>query len=105
MRVMRTATFNINVLSQHLFWDVDLQLLTFQDNKQFIVKRILEYGLFSDWKQLNQHLDINEIADIVSNIKDLDYRSLSFISAISKRPKEKFICYTIKQSTAQHLTF
>ena len=102
---MKPSTFNINVLSQHLFWDVDVQLLTFQDNKQFIVKRILEYGLFSDWMQLNQHLDINEIADIVSNIKDLDYKSLSFISTISKRPKEQFLCYTTKQSTAQHLTF
>jgi hypothetical protein len=46
---MKTETFNINSLSPHIFWDVDIKLLTLKDNKQFIVKRILEYGLFSDW--------------------------------------------------------
>jgi len=102
---LKSATFNINLLSPHLFWDVDIQLLTFKDNKQFIVKRILEYGLFSDWLQLNQYLDIDEIADVVSNIKDLDYKSLSFIATISKRPKEKFLCYTTQQSTAPHWNF
>ena len=102
---MKPETFNINLLSPHIFWDVDIQLLTLKDNKQFIVKRILEYGLFSDWMQLNQHMDIDEIADVVSNIKDLDYKSLSFISTISKRPKEEFICYTIKQSIAPHWNF
>lgn len=102
---MKPATFNIKLLSPHLFWDVDIQTLTFKDNKQFIVKRILEYGLFSDWIQLNQHLNINEIADVVSNIKDLDYKSLSFIASVSKRPKEKFLCYTTQQSTAPHWNF
>jgi len=102
---MKPETFNINLLSPHIFWDVDIQLLTLKDNKQFIVKRILEYGLLSDWMQLNQHMDIDEIADVVSNIKDLDYKSLSFISTISKRPKEKFLCYTTQQSTAPHWNF
>jgi hypothetical protein len=102
---MKPAAFNLNVLSPHLFWDVDSQWLTFKDNKQFVVKRILEYGLFSDWIQLNQYLDIDEIADIVSNIKDLDYKSLSFISTISRRPREKFLCYTIQQSTPPHWNF
>ena len=102
---MKSGTFNINLLSAHLFWDVDIQRLTFEDNKQFIVKRILEYGLFSDWMLLNQHLNINEIADEVSMIKDLDYKSLSFIATISKRPIEKFLCYTTQQSTAPHWNF
>ena len=102
---MQTDTFKISALSPHLFWDVDISKLSLHDNKQFIVKRILEYGLLSDWMQLNQYLDINEIADIVSGIKDLDCKSLSFIATLSKRPKEKFLCYTTQQSTAQHWNF
>ena len=102
---MKSKIFNISTLSTHLFWDVDIHTLTFKDNKSFIVKRILEYGLLSDWMQLNRYLDLDEIADIVSGIKDLDYKSLSFIATISKKPKENFLCYTTQQSTAAHWNF
>ena len=95
---MESITFNINTLSPHLFWDVDIRELSLKVNKEFIVKRILEYGLLTDWLQLSKSLDIEEIADAVSNIRDLDPKSLSFIAVISKRPKEKFLCYTIQQS-------
>ena len=102
---MKTEAFNINLLSPHLFWDVDIQKVTFKDNKQFVVKRILEYGLLSDWMKLSKHLDINEIADSVANVKDLDCKSLSFIATLSKRPKENFLCYTTKQLTKSHWPF
>ena len=102
---MESATFNISSLSPHLFWDVDIKQLNFNDNKQFIVKRILEYGLLSDWMLLNHFLNIDEIADIVLQIKELDYKSLSFIAVLSKRPKEKFLCYTTQLSITPHLNF
>ena len=102
---MKPGAFNINLLSPHLFWDVDVRKITFKDNKQFVIKRILEYGLLSDWMQLCNHLKINEIADAVSNVKDMDCKSLSFIASISKRPKEHFLCYTTKQSTISHSPF
>lgn len=102
---MEPDTFNIRSLSPHLFWDVDIKQLNFNDNKQFIVKRILEYGLLSDWVLLNHFLNIDEIADIVLQIKELDYKSLSFIATLSKRPKEKFLCYTTQQSITPHLNF
>ena len=102
---MGSTVFNVNALSPHLFWDVDIHMLSLKVNKEFIVKRILEYGLLSDWLQLSKSLNIEEIADAVSNIRDLDYKSLSFIAAISKRPKEKFLCYTIQQSNPLHWNF
>lgn len=102
---MKSGTFNINTLSPHLFWDVDINKLSFNINREFIIKRILEYGLLTDWMQLNRHLEIDEIADIVSGIKDLDNKSLSFIAAISKIPIEKFLCYTTQQSTTPHWNY
>jgi hypothetical protein len=102
---MKSTSFDIKTLSPHLFWDVDIKKLSFEDNKGFIVKRILEYGLFSDWIELNMSLNIDEIADAVSTVRELDYKSLSFIAAISKRPKEKFKCYTTQQSTPPHWNF
>jgi len=102
---MKPAKFNIDLFSNHLFWDVDIQKLSLKNDKRFIVKRILEYGLLSDWIELNNYLDIEEIADAVSNIKDLDYKSLSFIAAISKRRRENFLCFTTQQSIISHWDF
>ena len=102
---MKPKAFNIDLLSPHLFWDVERSKVTFRSNKKFIIKRILEYGLLSDWMELCKHLDINQIADLVSDVKDMDDKSLSFIAAMSKRPKERFLCYTMKQSTNPHLLF
>lgn len=102
---MKPGAFDINQLSPYLFWDVDVNSVTINDNKQFVIKRVLEYGLLSDWLELSSYFSIGEIADAVSNIKDLDNKSLSFIAAISKRPKESFLCYTMKRSTITHSPF
>ena len=96
---------NIDNFSSHLFWDIDKNELSFETNKDFIVKRILEYGLLHDWTQLNKFLDINEITSIAKRFKKLDKRAVSFIATISNTPKKHFKCYTTKQSTPQHWNF
>ncbi len=95
----------INDLSAHLFWDVDRSSLTFAKNEKLIVQRVLDYGLFSDWKILTQQYDIQKIANIAMQIKDLDKKSVSLISLLSGIPKNKFKCYTINPSTTQHWNF
>jgi hypothetical protein len=96
---------DINNLSPHLFWDVDKDSINADENKQFIVRRVLEYGLLSDWVLIYHHYGLDEITSITLQIKDLDAKSLSFISALSKKPKEEFRCFTTKQSTPQHWNF
>jgi hypothetical protein len=102
---MSKSILNINNLSPHLFWDVEISSINIEENKQFIVQRILEYGLLSDWTQLYHYYGIEEIATIAMQIKDLDNKSLAFITAISKLPKEKFRCFTTQQSIPQHWNF
>ena len=34
--------------------------------------------------------------------RDLDIKSITFISLLSKIPKEKFLCYTTKQLNLKH---
>lgn len=91
--------------SPHLFWDVDAMQLDEEKHKQFIIQRVLQYGLMEDWIVLRQSIQIEEIAGIAANIKDLDDKSCSFISALSKKPKEEFLCYSTKQSTPPHWNF
>ena len=96
---------NIKDLSPHLFWDVEIDSINTDEHKQFIVQRVLQYGLLSDWVQIYHQFGLTEITSISMHIKELDPKSLAFISAISKMPKEKFICFTTKPSIPQHWNF
>ena len=94
--------FKLEDLSRHLFWDVNINELDLQKNRKQIIQRVLDYGLMDDWYIIQNYYGIKEIAEIALTIKDLDKKSASFISLISKIPKEKFLCY---QSTPTHWNF
>ncbi len=98
------TNWNLDKFSDHLFWDVNKVLLT-SDDEKFVLKRVLEYGQLSDWKHLLSYLTISEISDICADFKDLDNKALSFISTLSKKPRDKFLCYNSKQSTNPHWIF
>ena len=98
-------SFDIATLSPHLFWDVDRSKLDIQRSKKLIVQRVLEYGLLSDWILINKYFGLQEISEVAMNLRSLDDKALSFISFVSKIPKEKFLCYTMKQSSPKHWNF
>ncbi|HZK97445.1 MAG TPA: hypothetical protein VFC67_24795 [Prolixibacteraceae bacterium] len=102
---MNGSVLDIDSLSPHLFWDVDKHSIKSDENKLFIVQRVLEYGLLSDWVQIYHHYGLDEIALAAMQIKDLDPKSLAFISTISKKPKEQFRCFTTNQLMPQHWNF
>ena len=91
---MDSPGFDLTQLSPHLFWDVNHESVSWNTHKEFVVERILDYGLTEDWLLLRRHLGIAEIAEIASHSRNLSPRSLAFISALSKKPKEEFRCYT-----------
>nr|WP_129732211.1 hypothetical protein [Parabacteroides goldsteinii] len=95
----------INQFSPHLFWDIDRNKLDWNKHRAYIVERVLEYGTLSDWKFLRSYMSIDEIASFAKNFRQLDPKTLSFISTISNTPKEEFRCYITKQSIPQHWNF
>lgn len=92
-------------LSPHLFWDVDREKIDFNKNKKWLVHRVLEYGLLKDWILVYKYYGIEEIAQIVIQLKDLDKKSISFISVLSKIPREFFLCYNTRQQNPEHWNF
>ncbi len=96
---------NLMHFSPHLFWDVNPNDLDVDKHQQFIVQRVLQYGLMSHWILLRQSLEIKEIARIASNIKNLDNKTCSFTSVLSHKPKEEFLCYSTKQLIPGHWNF
>jgi len=101
---LKTEKTNIKVsdFSTHLFWDIDRTKLDFEKNKQTIIQKVLDYGLINDWKIIYNYYGIDEIANTMLNVRDLDEMSMNFIATLSNIPKEKFLCYTTKQLNRQH---
>lgn len=91
--------------SRHLFWDINTETLDLNQHKELLVNRVLDYGFFSDWKQLNTDLGLEEIGLIAKNLIDLDARAVSFISLLTDIDITQFRCYTIQQSIPQHWHF
>jgi hypothetical protein len=102
---MELTREDIDQLSAHLFWDVKRDKCKWELHKEFIVQRVLEYGLIEDWYILSRKIGILEIANIAMQIRDLSPRSLAFISTLSHIPTEKFRCFTLSQSIPQHWNF
>jgi len=92
-------------LSKHLFWDVNIDDIDIRKHQKFIIKKVLLYGTFDDWKEILKFYGKDSIISISKNIKDLDKKTLSFLSSISGISKTEFLCYTIKQSTPKHWDF
>ncbi|NQU88491.1 MAG: hypothetical protein HQ541_22315 [Mariniphaga sp.] len=103
--MLQQNTFSITDLSNHLFWDVDPNILDMEKNFCFILSRILEYGLLNDWILLFKQFGLEKITLEAKKIRSLDEKSLHFIAQLSDSKLEEFRCYTYKQSTPKHWNF
>ncbi len=93
---------NISDFSKHLFWDINRSKLNFEKNKRTIIKDVLEYGLIDDWNIIYNYYGIDVIAQTMLDIRDLDEKTLSFISLLSNIPQEKFLCYNTRRLNSIH---
>ena len=95
----------IKTLSEHLFWDIDISDIDVQKHNKFIIKKVLLYGTFNDWKKILNFYGKDSIISISKTIKELDKKTLSFLSTISGISKTEFLCYTTEQLTPKHWNF
>lgn len=102
---MMNNKFNINSISPHLFWDVNPINLDAEKNKKLIIARVLDYGLFSDWLYIKNYYGLDVITETAVTIRDLDLKSMAFISTLSNIPYKHFKCYISIQSTSKHWNF
>jgi len=88
--------------SAHLFWDIDANKLDWEKNKAQIIQRVLEYGLLSDWKLIQNKYGISQIGEVCKSIRSLDRKSLVFIATLADIPLNSFRCYTTTPLTNSH---
>lgn len=92
----------MNHFSSNLFWDINPDNIDIEEHASFIVQRVLEYGTIEDWNYILSYYGISRILSIALQLRSLDPKALSFISAFTKTPRENFRCYTTKQLNQQH---
>ena len=83
----------VNELSEHLFWDVDRATVDPTKHAAWLVKRVLEYGLWRDWQLLVSMFGKPGLACLVTELRCLDPKAFAFCRAWFQLPPESFRCY------------
>ena len=89
-------------LRPELFWDIDFKNLDAEDNKQIIVERVYSYGKLSELKSVERYYGKEKIVYLIKKIGYLDPKTFEFVVSYYQLNAEDFLCYTKKQSQAQH---
>ena len=84
----------VNGLSEHLFWDVKRQGVDPERHAAWLVRRVLEYGYWSDWQTLVASYGKPRLAQIVVGIRSLNPRAYAFCRAWFQLPASDFRCST-----------
>lgn len=92
----------INAFSDYLFWDIDKDSLSLENNDSYVVGRVLEFGQLQDWQQLISYYGLDRITTIAKGLRTLDPRALSFISLLSSTPRTTYRCYSKKPFLKAH---
>ena len=93
---------NIYKLSSYLFWDRNINQLDLFEDKELILERVFTRGMEKDERLVFSLYDVELIKDIILNIKNLDKKTLNYLSIIFQIPKEKFRCYKYIQSQSHY---
>jgi len=91
--------------SSVIFWDVDYDQIDFQKNSRFVIGRVVRYGTAADWINLKSLYGLELIKSDMLNERDLDARSLSFLSCVLDTPQNQFRCYSTRQLHPVHSGF
>lgn len=85
--------------SKNLFWDVDVSRLDVDANRRYVIGRVLDRGTDNDLRLAFSYYTFPVVVEVAKSLRTLERRALSFISAISGESKDKFRCYTWRQSS------
>lgn len=99
------TNYSINDLSKHLFWDVDSSMLSFENSKEQIIYKVVEFGLIKDWNIIKEVYSLETIKAVSLEFRNLDVVTLSFLSTLFNINKSEFRCYKLKQSNLNYWNY
>jgi len=80
--------------SKALFWDVEVDFLDMETHARFIIGRVVSRGNMTDWNLLKKLYGKKKIQQETLQIRSLDQKSVSFLSAYFAKEKTDFRCCT-----------
>jgi hypothetical protein len=92
----------VELLSKHLFWDIDPNVLEWERSKKTIIERVIERGSLEEWVCIVKVYTLEGIVNTAKTFRSMSPIDLNFIATISNTPKEEFRCYNTRLLTAQH---
>lgn len=88
--------------SRAIFWETDYDTIDWENKAQYVIERVVMYGNMEDWRLLRTYYGIDKIKSAVLNARDLDPKTMSFMSLLFNVPLSEFRCYTYRQSNLIH---
>ena len=79
--------------SPHLFWDVDISKLDVRKDKNYIIERVMNYGLENDEIILYKLYSFRIIKKTVTNISTLNQRTISYLNMVFNLKDTDFKCF------------
>jgi hypothetical protein len=76
----------------YLFWDIEQAKLDIENNKRFIIERVLKYGYPVDVNILLENYSSEEIAETVRLSRALDRKTASYWAAHYHISKSEIRC-------------
>ena len=86
--------------SAHLFWDVHVDSVDLDQNRSWMVQRVLEKGFLGDWELLKRCYSREELRAAVSSLRSLEKKAASFACAVLDLDPTQLRCYKTSQSPA-----
>lgn len=72
--------------------------IDWHNRSRFVIGRVAQYGTADDWRKLKAFYGLEVIKQEMLKERDLDERTLSFLSCVLEVPKERFRCYIERRS-------
>jgi hypothetical protein len=92
----------VELLSKHLFWDINSNLLEWERSKKTIIERVIERGSIEEWVCIVKVYTLDGIVNTAKTFRTMSPIDLNFIATISNTPKEEFRCFNTRLLTSQH---
>jgi hypothetical protein len=87
-------TLPVSFLRPALFWDANPDNIDLEHHSRFIIERIINRGSYDDWKALINFYGRQRLKEEVVTIRNLNKKSLNYLSVFFNLKKNEFRCCT-----------
>ena len=83
---------NDNSVLKNLFWDFDIEKIDLKKDREFIIERILKYGLPEQVNWLLDNYTEKLIVEVIKKSKNIDKKTANYWAIHFQIPKKNILC-------------